>query len=85
MHLLSVGIIKSCFLYYIQPEEEYEKFQLCIGPFFLTDFSASALAVGVTEEWVTSTESGKAILQLWPFVMDLDCCCPVSISSLDSP
>ena len=38
--------------------------------------------VGVIEEWVTSIE---ATLHLWPFVMDLDSHCPVSIKSLGSP
>lgn len=41
--------------------------------------------VEVIEDWVTSTEPGKATLHLWPFVMDLDSRCPVSISTLDSP
>ena len=41
--------------------------------------------VGVIKDWVTSTEPGKATLDLWPFVMDLDSRCPVSISTLDSP
>ena len=38
--------------------------------------------VGIIEEWVTSIE---ATLHLWPFVMDLDSRCPVSIKSLSSP
>ena len=38
--------------------------------------------VGTIEEWVTSIE---ATLHLWPFVMDLDSHCPVSIKSLSSP
>ena len=38
--------------------------------------------VGTIEEWVTSIE---ATLHLWPFVMDLDSRCPVSIKSLSSP
>jgi hypothetical protein len=41
--------------------------------------------VGVIDEWVTSTEPGEATLHLWPFVMDLDGRCPVSITSLGSP
>lgn len=41
--------------------------------------------VGVLEEWVTSAEPGEATLHLWPFVMDLDSRCPVSIASLESP
>ena len=41
--------------------------------------------IGVIEEWVTSTEPGEATLHLWPFVMDLDNRCPVSITSLDAP
>ena len=41
--------------------------------------------VGVIEEWVTSTGPGEATLHLWPFVMDLDSRCPVSIKSLSSP
>ena len=41
--------------------------------------------VGVIVNWVTSTEPGEATLQLWPFVMDLDSSCPVSITSLNSP
>ena len=41
--------------------------------------------VGVIVDWVTSTEPGEATLQLWPFVMDLDSSCPVSITSLNSP
>ena len=41
--------------------------------------------VGVIEEWVTSTGPGEATLHLWPFVMDLDSRCPVSIKSLGSP
>ena len=41
--------------------------------------------IGVIEEWVTSTEPGEATLHFWPFVMDLDNRCPVSITSLDAP
>ena len=41
--------------------------------------------VQVIEEWVSSTVPGEATLRLWPFVMDLDNQCPVSIASLDSP
>ena len=41
--------------------------------------------VGVIEEWVTSTEPGEATLHLWPFVMDLDSHCLISITSLDAP
>ena len=41
--------------------------------------------VQVIKEWVNSTEPGQATLHLWPFVMDLDSRCPVSITSLDSP
>lgn len=40
--------------------------------------------IQIIEEWVTSTVPGQATLHLWPFVMDLDSRCPVSISSLDS-
>ena len=41
--------------------------------------------VGVIKEWMTSTEPGEASLHLWPFVMDLDSRCPVSVTSLDTP
>ena len=41
--------------------------------------------VGIIEEWVNSTKSGEATLHLWPFIMDLDSHCPVSITSLESP
>ena len=41
--------------------------------------------VGVIEEWLTSTKPGEATPHLWPFVMDLDSHCPVSITSLESP
>ena len=42
----------------------------------------SSEIVEIIEEWVTSSE---ATLHLWPFVMDLDSRCPVSIKSLGSP
>ena len=41
--------------------------------------------VQVIDEWVSSTLPGEATLRLWPFVMDLDKRCRVSIESLDSP
>lgn len=40
--------------------------------------------VQIIDEWVTSAVPGEATLHLWPFVMDLDSRCPVSITSLDS-
>ena len=45
----------------------------------------SSEIVEVIEEWVTGTGPGEATLHLWPFVMDLDSRCPVSIKSLGSP
>ena len=41
--------------------------------------------VQIINGWVTSTDPGQATFNLWPFVMDLDSRCPVSITSLDSP
>ena len=41
--------------------------------------------VQIINEWVTSSVPGEATLQLWPFIMDLDSRCSVSIASLDSP
>ena len=41
--------------------------------------------VGVIEDWVIGTGPGEATLHLWPFVMDLDSRCPVSIKSFSSP
>ena len=41
--------------------------------------------VEIINGWVTSTDPGQATFNLWPFVMYLDSCCPVSITSLDSP
>ena len=41
--------------------------------------------VQIINGWVTSSDPGRATLNLWPFVMDLDSHCPVSITSLDSP
>lgn len=41
--------------------------------------------IDIIEEWVTSTVPGQATLHLWPFVMDLDSRCPVTIASQDSP
>ena len=47
-------------------------------------YNASEI-VQVIEEWVTNTVPDESTLQLWPFVMDLDSRCPVSITSLASP
>ena len=33
---------------------------------------------------MTSSDPGQTTLNMWPFVMDLDNRCPVSITSLDS-
>ena len=41
--------------------------------------------VQIINGWVTSSDPGQTTLNLWPFVMDLDSHCPVSITSLDSP
>ena len=50
-----------------------------------TDSHNASEIIGVIEEWVTSTKPGEATIQFWPFVMDLDNRCPVSITSLDAP
>ena len=51
----------------------------------MTEAHNASEIIQIIEEWVISTVPGQATLQLWPFVMDLDSHCPVSITSLDSP
>ena len=51
----------------------------------MTETHNASEIIQIIEEWVNSTIPVQATLQLWPFVMDLDSRCPVSITSLDSP